>query len=59
MPRQIKITFSLSAELKQKAIAYCEEKGKNGISFTLSDLCRVAILEYIENHPVDNQYETK
>lgn len=38
MPRQIKITFSLSAELKQQILNYCKEKSKDGITFTPSDL---------------------
>lgn len=56
MLRQIKITFSLSAELKQQILNYCKEKSKDGITFTPSDLCRIAAIEYMKNHPIDKQY---
>lgn len=41
MAQRIRISFSLSAELRKRIMDYCDKKSQSGINFTISDFCRI------------------
>lgn len=53
MAQRIRISFSLSAELRKRIMDYCDKKSQSGINFTISDFCRAATLEYLEKYQND------
>lgn len=52
MSKKIRLVFAVSTELRDKIVAYCEKHKTSGM--TISLFCRLAIIEYLANHDIDN-----